>query len=126
MSSTTPQPSGNVLVIAIAAMFVCVIVSATLLVMAVEDGARVESMVVIMLSALTTTIAALATLAQVNAVRKQVDFLANGGTDSKVRAAVADVLRHDLIREDAAEQLAVDRVVRERVPPAVVEVTPTA
>lgn len=119
------SPSGNVLVLAIAGMFVVVVASITFMVIAVEDGARVESMIGLMLAALTPTIATLVTLAQVRNMGQQVDFLANGGTDAKVRAAVADVIDPAVLRDDVHDQLAVDRAVRDRqvathpnVPPA--------
>lgn len=107
-------PSTNVIVAAVAAMFVCVVASITLMAVAVDDGARVESLVGQLLAALTPTIATIALLAKVHGMGRQVDFLANGGTDAKVRAAVADVLDPDLLREDAHDQIAVDRAVRDR------------
>lgn len=107
-------PSTNVIVLAVLAMFVCVVGSITLMAIAVEDGARLESLVGQLLATLTPTIATVALLAKVHGVGRQVDFLANGGTDAKVRAAVADVIDPDLLREDAHDQIAVDRAVRDR------------
>lgn len=107
-------PSTNVIILAVMAMFVCVVGSITLMAIAVEDGARLESLVGQLLAALTPTIATVALLAKVHGVGRQVDFLANGGTDAKVRAAVADVIDPDLLRDDAHDQIAVDRAVRDR------------
>lgn len=119
--SSAPQsgPSGNVLVVTIAGMFICVIAAATLLSVAVEDGARVESLIVIMLASLTTTIAAVAGLYVSVGTKRQVDFLANGGTDSKIRAGIADMVHPEFLRDDVSDQLAVDRAVRDRQTPPV-------
>lgn len=116
-SAPNQQPSGlsgNVVVIAIALMFICVVGAATTMVMAVEDGARVESLIVIMLGALGTIVTAVAGLYVSIATKRQVDFLANGGTDAKVRAGIADMIDGRYLRDDVHEQLALDRAVRAR------------
>ncbi len=117
MSPVPPRQTGvssNVMIIAVMAMFVCVVGSITLMAIAVEDGERLESLVGQLLASLPPTLGVLVLLSKVHGMGQQVDFLANGGTDAKVRAAVADVIDPDLLRDDAHDQLAVDRAVRDR------------
>lgn len=56
------------------------------------------------------------TAQQLERTDEKVDYLANGGTDAKIRAGIADVLRPDLLKPDATEQLTADRVHRASTP----------
>lgn len=65
------------------------------------------------------------------AIDAKVDYLANGGTDAKLRAGVADVVRPEFLRDDVSDQLAADRVHRANGPsthtsPPAVPVEPPA
>lgn len=49
-------------------------------------------------------------------INTKVDYLANGGTDAKVRAGIADVVRPEFLRDDSGDQIAADRVHRDASP----------
>ncbi|UUW92664.1 hypothetical protein [Pimelobacter simplex] len=115
----------NAVVLAIAAGFVT-IVAAAAVVFVVEPDAATE-FVTPLLTFAGTTFAVIAGLAsvgrkqdeqrrQLDDVSSKVEYLANGGTDAKVRAGVADVIRSELLDPKAAEQIAADRAHREAGP----------
>lgn len=56
------------------------------------------------------------TARQLDDVKRDVTYLANGGMDAKVRAGVADVLPDHLLDPEAAEQIEADRAYREAGP----------
>lgn len=64
------------------------------------------------LASLGAVVAALTTRTKVSDVSRSVDYLANGGMDSKTRAGIADVIKPEFLRDDAAEQLDADRAHR--------------
>lgn len=107
-------PSDNVMILAVVMIFASVVASITTMAVAVEDGARLESLATQLLAAVPATLGVLVLLAKLHGVGRQVDFLANGGTDAKVRAAIGDVVDPALLRDDAHDQIAVDRAVRDR------------
>lgn len=136
MSNTSPRPrpprppgiSGNVLVVSLVVAFVAVMGTVIALVLAVEDDARVTSLLGLVLPALASLGVLLGSLYKLTAVaetaestRERVEVIAsqttdltNGGLDAKVRAAVADVLADHLIDPGATAQLGVDRARRSR------------
>lgn len=110
MSKTSP--SGNVIVLAVATLASVVVLSVVLLVVFAPKDTDVVGVLTILLGFLTTTIATLVTLGRVQAVDQKVEYLANGGTDAKIRAGIADVVRPELLKPDADEQLEADRAHR--------------
>lgn len=76
------------------------------------DIAAVLSQIFTGLAALGGAAVALLTRNKVETMDKKVEYLANGGTDSKNRAAIADVLKPEFIRDDAADLLDADRIHR--------------
>lgn len=115
----------NAVVLAIAAGFVTIVAAATVVFLA--DSAAAAGFVTPLLTFAGTTFAVVAGLAsvgrkqdeqrrQLDDVSSKVEYLANGGTDAKVRAGVADVIRSELLDPKAAEQLAADRAHREAGP----------
>lgn len=57
-----------------------------------------------------------ATKDRMEAVDEKVDYLANGGTDAKVRAGIADVVKDEFLKDDAEDQLQADRAHRDASP----------
>lgn len=104
--------SGNVLAIAATATFCVVIGVSGLVFVAVDESRNPVGLVAMFLAAFASFMTSLATLVTVGRIKSQVDFLANGGTDAKTRAAIADVVKEDYLREDAKPQLIVDRRIR--------------
>lgn len=103
--------STGVIVWAAVVMFVATMATVIALAFAIDDGARVESLVGIILPAAASLVVAMLALVkisqvgdQVDKVSKQTTDLTNGLLDAKVRAAVADVLAPELV-DPAAEQL---------------------
>lgn len=118
--------SSNALVIGIAGCFVAVVTACTAIYIANPAGENITSVLTILLGSLGSTIAVLATLAKVGDVDKRVgdvdrkvDFLANGGTDAKIRAGIADVVKDEFLKDEegTAEQLEADRAHRAAGPP---------
>lgn len=104
------------LVTGIVVMFCFVVAACVAMFIAAPEGSNTATMVTALLGTLAPTVAVLATLGKVQAMDRKVDYLANGGTDAKVRAGVADVLRADLLNPEAADQLDADRRHREHTP----------
>lgn len=106
-----------VLIGGIVACFVVVVVACTLVTLFSDRD--VATFITPVLGFTGTTLALLATLARVGAVdakvdsvTESVDYLANGGTDAKIRAGIADVVKEDFIKDDVGEQLDADRATR--------------
>lgn len=106
------RASTTVLIRGIVACFVTVVTACTIAIIFAPDGDAVAMFLTMVLGFATSTVAALVTLAKVQAVDEKVDYLANGGMDSKVRAGVADVLKPELVDPDVERLLAVDRATR--------------
>lgn len=105
------KPS-TTLIAGVVACFVIVVIACTIAFIFAPDGDAFVVYLTMLLSFATSTVAALITLTQVQKVDQKVDYLANGGMDSKVRAGVADVLRPELVDPDAEHLLQVDRANR--------------
>lgn len=105
--------SSGALIGGIVACFVTVVLASVTVVVLVPDQSAV-ALTTALLGSLTSTIAVLAALAKVSAVDEKVEYLANGGTDAKIRAGIADVVKPELLRADADtdELLAADRAHR--------------
>lgn len=111
---TTPRTSTATLVAGIVACFITVVIACTLVTL--FSAADVATFVAPLLGFTGTTLALLAAMAKVNDVDRKVDYLANGGTDAKIRAGIADVVRPELLKDEAAPQLEADRAHREAGP----------
>lgn len=108
---STPKTSTTVLIAGIVACFVTVVLACTIVVLFTDkDG--VAAFVTPILGFTGTTLALLAAMAKVGDVDRKVEYLANGGTDAKIRAGIADVVKEDFLKDDAAEQLEADRAHR--------------
>lgn len=101
--------SNTALIAGVVACFVAVVTACTLVFIFAPDGADVGIFLSSILGFAGSTVAALVTLAQVQKVGRSVDYLANGGMDSKVRAGVADVLRPELVDPEVEQLLQHDR-----------------
>lgn len=120
---TSPRPvSGNAVVLAATVLVVVLVGAVVALGIAIDDGARVASLVGLVLPVVGVAVPALLALAKIHNVADQVDKveqrtldLTNGHMDRKIRAAVADVLRPGLIDPQAKDQLVVDRASRDHV-----------
>lgn len=108
--------STPVVAIAIAVVTCFAIAGAVVIAVAIPEGGNPGSLIALLLGSLAPTIATLAALMKVNAVAEHVEYLANGGGDAKNRAALADVLKPELLKDDdeTAALLASDRVHRSR------------
>lgn len=107
-----PKASATVIVVGVVAMFCVVVVAIVALAIFSPKDTDVANLVTILLGSLGSTVAVLATLAKVADVDSKVNYLTNGGMDSKVRAGVADVVRDDLLDPAVADQLEADRANR--------------
>ncbi|MDQ6524332.1 hypothetical protein RB608_12005 [Nocardioides sp. LHD-245] len=110
----------NAVIAGIVACFVTVAICSTVL-FAVDAQSAGDFLTPLLGFAGTTfaLVAGLATVARKQAeTDEKVTFLANGGMDSKVRAAVADLLPDHLIKQDpeTQAQLEVDRDIRDAGP----------
>lgn len=103
---------GPALVVGIVACFVVVVCACTAAFIFAPAGKDVGLFLTGVLGFATTTVATLVTLNKVQTVDQKVDYLTNGGMDSKVRAGVADVLKPELLDPDAEPLIAADRVHR--------------
>lgn len=103
--------SGNTLVWGVVVVLAITATATTLLAIFAPDSAPIATMLV---ANLVTAIPALLALAKISNVDTQVDRLANGLMDAKVRAGLADVLPDELIDPDAHQLIQRDRdVVRQ-------------
>lgn len=114
MNRTTTLIAGVVVI------FVATLGTIVLLAFAIEDGARIESLVGLILPAAGTLLLALLALDRVAKVDEKIDRvgqqttdLTNGLLDAKVRAAVADVLAPHMVDPAAEQQLVSDRARRD-------------
>lgn len=106
----------NTVVLGAVVIFVATLGTIVALAFAVDDGARVESLVGLILPAAGTLLLALLALdkiGKVDQVVQRVDKttgeLANGLMDSKIRAAVAEVIRDAYVDPSAHQLLEADR-----------------
>lgn len=115
----TPPPTKTtgptVLIVTAAVVGTVVIACITLMAIAIEDGARATAMIASVGGTLATLLAFFGLFinvrdlrSDVSQVKQQTTELTNGLGDSKTRAAVADVLRPELVDPAVQEQLAVD------------------
>ena len=126
MSSTSkPTVNSTVIVVVVAVMFCFVVAAVVGLVVFAPDGTDVGPTVTALLGSLATVIPIVVTLVKVQSMDakqekldRKVEYLANGGTDAKNRAALADVLRPELLKDDpeTKAQLEADRAHREAGP----------
>lgn len=100
--------SSPVLLICLTVVIVCGLGAAALMVATVEASQRPEGWLALFLAALPGLLTTMVTLARTESIGRQVDDLANGGMDAKIRAGVADTLRPELLDPDQADQLAAD------------------
>lgn len=112
----TRKTPTSTLVLGIVACFVTVVIACTIALIFAPDGDTIATFLTMILGFATSTVAALVTLVKVQAVDQKVDYLTNGGMDSKVRAGVAEVLKPELIDPDAQGLLIADRVTRDAGP----------
>ncbi len=111
--------SGTVLLVCLVVMFVVTIAASAAIALAIEDGARATSLIGLLLGSLGALAASVTTLYKVTSLGQVVDDVAqqttdltNGLLDSKVRAAVADVLQPHMIDPAADALLERDRTRR--------------
>lgn len=111
-ASNSKAVSGTALIVGIVVCFVAVVGACTAIFLADPTGERATIMATTLLGSLTGTVAALAALYKVTDVDKKVEYLANGGTDAKIRAGIADVVKPDLLKDEAQDQIELDRLHR--------------
>lgn len=125
-SSSDRFPAGA-LIGSIVAMFCTVVVSIVVLVVFAPRGTDVGPIVTALLGSFATLVPAVLTLMQVRNVKQRqedadakLDFLTNGGLDAKARAAIADVVKPSVLKDDdeTAALLAADRAHRAAGPAA--------
>lgn len=117
---TTPSrpsgaPSGTVLAVVVGVVFCFTVAAVVGLVVAAPEGSAVETTITILLGSLASTVAALVALLKVDNVHDTVgkvaadtESLTNGLMDSKIRAAVAEVLAPGMVDPAARELLDAD------------------
>lgn len=113
--SQSRQNVPTVLVVGVIIVFCFTVAAVVAISVAVPEGANKGSLVAILMGSLAPTIASLVALAKVSSVSGTVDQVAedttkltNGLMDSKIRAAVADVLPAHLVDPNARAQIASD------------------
>lgn len=125
MSRTKPNEltSGVALIVGVVVVFCFTVAAVVAVTVAVPDGANAATLITLLLGSLAPTIASLVGLAKLSAVGDRVDVVAaqshdltNGLMDSKIRAAVADVLSPEMVDESARPQIAADRARRDQRP----------
>ena len=104
------KPSTAV-VVALTAVACTLIAALTLVVVTVDKSEVPEGWLALFLATLSTVIATLVGLARTEKIGRQVDDLSNGKMDAKIRRAVAEVLRPDMVDPEARPQLERDRAV---------------
>lgn len=110
------KTSSNALIAGIVVCFVVVVGACTAVYLADPGGDNVAGFITPILGFTGTTLALLATLHKIGETDKKVDYLANGGTDAKIRAGIADVVRDDLLKPGLEEQLEADYAHRDASP----------
>lgn len=106
------QPS-TALIISVAVVACVAIASVALILVTLEKSELPEGWLGMFLGFLGTTMVAVISLAKIDKIGQQVDDLANGKMDAKIRAGVADVLGDHLIDPAATQQLEADRARRD-------------
>lgn len=102
------------LIVAVTAVAVTAIVSVTLILITLEKSEIPEGWLALFLGFLTTMLVTVAALAKVDKIGRQVDDLSNGKMDAKVRAAVSEVLRDELVDPAMRDQIGRDLARRDR------------
>lgn len=113
---TEQKSSTNVLIIAATAAVITLVAAITLVAVLVQDSTRATTMIGLIAAPVTSLIGFLVLMARLDTVKGDVEqvkdhteAMTNGLGDAKTRAAVADVLRPDLIDPTIREQLVADR-----------------
>lgn len=107
------QPS-TALIICLTVVAAFMITATALIVITLDSSALPEGWLALFFGAVAGLVTALVTVGQVVRIGNQVDDLANGKMDAKIRAAVADVVKDEHLDPDAAEQIAADRLRRDQ------------
>jgi hypothetical protein len=107
------RASINSLIWGIVLIFVCTLLAATVIYIAVPDRESTVPLILALIALPTTVAGTLLTLTKVNQTNSQVEQLTNGLMDAKVRAGVADVLPEHLLDPQARDQIAIDRATRD-------------
>lgn len=113
MSTPKPAVSSTALVVGVVVVFCFTVAAVVVVAVAVPDGGNAGSLVALLLGSMATTIPAIAALAKISNVQEQVTDLNNGRMDSKIRAAVADVIGPNQVHPPARAQVANDRARRD-------------
>lgn len=125
MTDSTPRKGSTMnrtttLITGVVVIFIATLGTIVALAFAVEDGARMESLVGLILPATGTLLVTLLALDKVAKVDEKIDRvgqqttdLTNGLLDAKVRAAVADVLAPSMVDPAAEQLLTSDRLRRD-------------
>lgn len=116
MTDTPPRLS-TPLIIAVAVIFAVTDIAIVLVLLFTPADRDALSVVTPLLTSLGGVIATLfAVDRRVGSVENKVDYMVNGGTDAKIRAGIADVVKPEFLRDDAADQLEADYEHREAAP----------
>lgn len=112
---STPKPASNTVgIVAAAAVIIFAMACVVALQIAVPEGANTFSLIALLLGQVPGAIAALMGLQKSTQANATLHQLANGLGDAKHRAAIADVVKPEFLRDDVDDQLAADNVRRER------------
>lgn len=106
------QPS-TALIVALAVVACFAIGATALILITLQESELPEGWLGLFLGFLATTIATVVAVGKVDKIGRQVDELSNGRMDSKMRAAVADVVKNEHLDPDALPQLERDRQIRD-------------
>lgn len=114
------QTTTRTIVRAVVVLFTCSLAAVVALTIFVDDSGTESALVGAVFTNLAAIAAVLVNVQRTNAVGAQVDQVAthtealtNGLLDAKVRTAVAEVMRPDLVDPEARDQLAADLVKRD-------------
>lgn len=130
--SRLPTPVVVALIVVAGLLGLGVITSLTIVVLFAPDGTDLPALIAAVAAAVVAIGTGTATLlkqrgtdARVAGMAESVHYLANGGTDAKMRAGIADVIPERMLKpEYVADQLEADRAHRDATPaphPAAVE-----
>ena len=124
MSTPTPgsgRVSSTAALVVVAVVFVVTVISVLLAFLFAPEGRDLTLVIGPLLGTLAPTIAAVALLVQVRGVsadvsqvRQDTHALTNGLLDSKVRAAVSETVRPDLLHPEIHDTIVEDKAVRAR------------
>lgn len=109
LTQVRPAVSGNVIALSIVAVFIATLGTVVAFAIAVDDGARVASLIGLVLPSTSAVILALVQLYKLQSIERTVSDLANGRGDAKNRVAIADVVKPEFLQDDAHERIAADR-----------------